>query len=180
MLTTVSMRSRPLVSTSILGPYEKRTKWWHGESNRSRRREGFRSKKMPGTTITFSSKQAWKKLRPSEMASGRPSRFSQLRSLVSVEFLEPVRHLQVEGRVGNVFDDESHLAEALDDKVALVAEVALQVNHFLLDKLGLKELHGSLLESVVGTTIKIATARANTTQSQNHLFSRQMWGIPTR
>lgn len=76
--TTLSMPSNPMRSTSILGPYEKRTKWWHGLSNRSRRREGLRSKKMPGTTMTFSSRQAWKKLSPSAMLSGRPSRLSHL------------------------------------------------------------------------------------------------------
>lgn len=80
LLTTRSIPSRPILRTSILGPYDRRTKWWHGLSNRSRRREGLRSKKIPGTTITFSSKQAWKKLRPSAIASGRPSRFSHLDS----------------------------------------------------------------------------------------------------
>lgn len=78
LVTTLSMPSNPMRSTSILGPYEKRTKWWHGLSNKSRRREGFRSKKMPGTTMTFSSRQAWKKLRPSAMLSGSPSRLSHL------------------------------------------------------------------------------------------------------
>ena len=29
-------------------------------------------------------------------------------------------YLQVEGGIGDIFDDEAHLAESLDDKVALV------------------------------------------------------------
>ena len=90
---TRSMPARPILRTSILGPYEKRTfsnllisivrlgmdglgrgltKWWQGESNRSRLLEGLRSKKMPGTTMTFSMRQASKNLRPSEILSGSP------------------------------------------------------------------------------------------------------------
>src|SRR5688500_5736463 len=102
-------------------------KWWQGLSNRSRRREGFRSKKMPGTTITFSSRQAWKKFSPSEMGPGRPSRLSQLWAAsvsmaVSTPLLPGYRTrdgLQVESRVGHIFNDEAHLSQSPHNIVSL-------------------------------------------------------------
>jgi hypothetical protein len=39
---TLSMASRPRSRTSILGPKERRTKWWHGEWKRFRWRRGRR------------------------------------------------------------------------------------------------------------------------------------------
>ncbi len=70
---------------------------------------------MPGTTITFSSRQAWKKLRPSEIGAG--------------EAFEVNPH--IEGSVRNPLDDEAHVAQALDNIITLVAEVPLQRHHLL-------------------------------------------------
>lgn len=41
-------------------------------------------------------------------------------TLVDWLILYIVVHLQVKGGIGDVFDDEAHLAESLDDKVALI------------------------------------------------------------
>lgn len=70
--------------------------------------------------------------------------------------------VQVKGRVGDVFDNEAHFTETLDNVVALVAEVALEMNHFVLHELGLEELNSGFLECVVCTTVEIATARTDT------------------
>jgi hypothetical protein len=91
---------------------------------------------------------------------------------------------QVKGRVRHVFDDEAHLAQAADDQITLVlvygqsckdmymatghtnAEVALEVNHLVLDQLGLEHGDGGLLERVSGATIEVATARADAGMNQ--------------
>lgn len=136
LFTTLSMPSQPIRRTSHLGPYEKRTKWWHELSNRSRRIDGLRSKKIPGTTMTFSSRQAEKKLRPSAMGSGRPSRFSQLhgesvsrrrrdddgslkREKNDNKNNKTRGHAQVKGGIRHEFDHEAHVTESLHDVVAL-------------------------------------------------------------
>jgi hypothetical protein len=41
------------------------------------------------------------------------------------------------------------------------AEVALEVNHLILDQLGLEHGDGGLLKGVGSATIEVATARAN-------------------
>lgn len=88
-----------------------------------------------------------------------------------------VVYLQVKGGIGDVFDDEAHFAESLDDKVTLVlggvsevlgekkekrvvegetyAEVTLEMDHFVLDELGLQERDGGVLEGMGGTTVKV-------------------------
>lgn len=72
------------------------------------------------------------------------------------------KYVQVKGGVGDVFNDKAHFTKTLDNVVTLVTEMTLEVNHFFLDELGVKEWHGGFLEGMVGTTVQIATARANT------------------
>ena len=92
--------------------------------------------------------------------------------------------LQIKGRVWDVFNDESHLAQAPHDKIALVlvvarivsllsfstweaegavekmtyTEVALEMDHLVLHEFGVEHGYGGLLEGVVGTAVKIAAA----------------------
>lgn len=79
--------------------------------------------------------------------------------------------VQVKGRVGDIFDNETHFAKPLDNVVALIAEVALEMNHFVLHELRLEELNGGFLECVVCTTVEIAPTRTDTanivSESQN-------------
>ncbi len=69
--------------------------------------------------------------------------------------------VQVKGRVGDIFNHKAHLAKTLDDVVALVAEVALEMDHFLLDQRRVEELHGCLLEGVVCAAVEIAATRSD-------------------
>jgi hypothetical protein len=68
----------------------------------------------------------------------------------------------VEGAVRHVLDHETHFTETLDDIVALVAEMSLQRNHFLLHKGGLEHGNGGLLKGSVGATIEVGTAGTDT------------------
>lgn len=82
--------------------------------------------------------------------------------------------VQVESRVRDVFDGEAHLAQTSDSVVTLVlftvrfflshcvygctnSEVALEMDHLVLNRGWLKHGDSSLLESVHSTAIQVAT-----------------------
>jgi len=68
---------------------------------------------------------------------------------------------QVKGRVGDLPDDEAHVAQPLDYVIALVAEVVLQGDHFLLDEGRLEHGDGGFLEGDVGSAVEVGAAGAN-------------------
>ena len=68
---------------------------------------------------------------------------------------------QVKGRVGQVPDVEAHGAQAVDDVVALVAEVVLEGHHFFLHEGGLEHGDGGFLEGHVGAAVEVGAAGAD-------------------
>jgi len=107
---------------------------------------------MPGTTMTFSSRQAWKKLSPSEteFISFIPGEWDfaagvegELTGVWETLEVEP----EVEGGVGDGVYVETHGAETLDDVVALGFEVGLEGFHLGEDFAGFE--HGDCCFSVI-------------------------------
>lgn len=68
---------------------------------------------------------------------------------------------QVEGRVGHLLDVEAHLAQTVDDVVALRPKVRLQRGHLGAHELRLKHRHGGLLEGRVGAAVQVGAAAAD-------------------
>lgn len=82
---------------------------------------------------------------------------------------------QVEGRVGDGLDVETHVCEAGDDVVALVAEMCLEGLHLCANLVGLEHGNGGFLEGHVGATVKVGTAGADGFDEFLFLVSKFVW-----
>ena len=80
---------------------------------------------------------------------------------------------QVKGRVGHVADDEAHAAQAVDNVVALLAEMVLQRLHLLLHDGRVEHGDGGLLEGHVGAAVEVRAAGADAEETLV-LFSKMV------